>query len=330
MENGRFVMLFGMPRSGTTWLGKIFDSHPDTLYRHEPDAWGRLNAVPLLVEPDSAERHRVAVARFVSLLPAMRDVKVSATLPVFKKNYYSTFDHYLQVMGVKGAKLAAKAFGELPVPLPRPKGAQAPVLVWKSIESTGRLGLLATLYPQARCVHILRHPCGYVASVRRGEAKRKFDGGYVGSEDYGVFEVLLSTPQARRRGLTEERLRAMQPVERMAMRWLLFNEKAMEDIESRPNCMTIRYEDVCQNPEAGTRTMFDFSGLSWNGQTAAFVGASTASERDSYYSVYKDPLRAANKWRKELSEEEIRRIWAVVEDSKPGQVYVRDERRDVA
>ena len=31
------ILLFGMPRSGTTWLGKIFDSHPQVLYRHEPD-----------------------------------------------------------------------------------------------------------------------------------------------------------------------------------------------------------------------------------------------------------------------------------------------------
>ena len=42
------ILLFGMPRSGTTWLGKIFDSHPLVLYRHEPDTWQRLTDVPIV------------------------------------------------------------------------------------------------------------------------------------------------------------------------------------------------------------------------------------------------------------------------------------------
>jgi sulfotransferase family protein len=32
------ILILGAPRSGTTWLAKIVDSHPDVLYRHEPDA----------------------------------------------------------------------------------------------------------------------------------------------------------------------------------------------------------------------------------------------------------------------------------------------------
>ena len=31
------ILILGAPRSGTTWLAKIIDSHPDVLYRHEPD-----------------------------------------------------------------------------------------------------------------------------------------------------------------------------------------------------------------------------------------------------------------------------------------------------
>src|ERR1700712_2005324 len=37
LANERVILILGYPRSGTTWLAKIFDSHPDILYRHEPD-----------------------------------------------------------------------------------------------------------------------------------------------------------------------------------------------------------------------------------------------------------------------------------------------------
>jgi len=33
----RAILVSGSPRSGTTWLAKLLDSHPDVLYRHEPD-----------------------------------------------------------------------------------------------------------------------------------------------------------------------------------------------------------------------------------------------------------------------------------------------------
>lgn len=32
----RVVSIHGVPRSGTSWLGQIFDSHPDVAYRHQP------------------------------------------------------------------------------------------------------------------------------------------------------------------------------------------------------------------------------------------------------------------------------------------------------
>ena len=58
--------------------------------------------------------------------------------------------------------------------------------------------------------------------------------------------------------------------------------------------------------------MFDFTGLDWNAQTERFLRQSTASEDASYYSVYKDPLRAAMRWREELAPDAVERIMAVV------------------
>ena len=32
----RHLALFGCPRSGTSWLGQIFNSAPDVAYRYQP------------------------------------------------------------------------------------------------------------------------------------------------------------------------------------------------------------------------------------------------------------------------------------------------------
>jgi len=40
------LFIVGMTRGGNTWLGKIFDAHPDVLYRHEPDSILKTKTVP--------------------------------------------------------------------------------------------------------------------------------------------------------------------------------------------------------------------------------------------------------------------------------------------
>jgi hypothetical protein len=63
------ILLFGLPRSGTSWVGKIFDSHPSTIYRHEPDSRGALNDVALLPAPSEIDCFLPAARRFVGNLP---------------------------------------------------------------------------------------------------------------------------------------------------------------------------------------------------------------------------------------------------------------------
>ena len=59
------ILLFGMPRSGTTWLGKIFDSHPLVLYRHEPDTWQRLTDVPIVAGRVTTPTYATRLRAFV-------------------------------------------------------------------------------------------------------------------------------------------------------------------------------------------------------------------------------------------------------------------------
>ena len=317
------ILLFGMPRSGTTWLGKVFDSHPCTLYRHEPDSGGALDAsIPLMPSVEDADRYRDAAAHYVDSLKSNRLLRVTGKLPVFPKAYQGPLAARSRQALLLGAKAASRwiRIGSVPEFI-RPGYEGELFLAWKSIESLGRLGVFARALPEARAIHIIRHPCGYVSSVLGGEASGRLPGAVPGSEDYGIFQMLLETAQARRRGRTLEHLRSLHPVERLAWRWLISNEKALDDLDGLANGHTVLYEDLCRNPGDAYRGLFEFAGLSWDRQTVDFIRDSTSNEKSAYFSVFKDPQRAAAGWKHKLAEDDQARVLAVVSGSRAGALY---------
>jgi hypothetical protein len=75
------ILILGSPRSGTTWLAKIFDSHPDILYRHEPD-----ELTPPTPGLNPTEQLRAWLRQ--------RGKSVAAKRPYFRKSWRpATLDH---------------------------------------------------------------------------------------------------------------------------------------------------------------------------------------------------------------------------------------------
>ena len=321
----RSILVFGMPRSGTTWIGKLFDSHPDTLYRHEPDSVQRLS-VPLFPEKPDTPQYRDELQRFLVSLPFMRWSKVVGKRPLFPKSYQSPAALFAYRAGVTAAKAASRIKPDFPV-LFRPTGnGRAEIrIVWKSIESPGRLGVCVEALPDCRAIHLLRHPCGYVASVLRGESARRFGDLIPSGEDLWLLRMLLATPTAKLHGLTLDDLKRLSPEERLAWRWVLTHEKILADIGNCERVLTLRYEDVCAEPAAGTRRMFEFAGLDWQAQTENFVRASTNAADTDYYSVYRHSPASADRWRSELMPQVVERIARILRASRLHEFYAEDK-----
>jgi hypothetical protein len=282
----------------------------------------RIGGLPMFADIAHTDQYRDIVNEFVDRLRGTWRSKVAATLPVFPKSYYSYPQLALRKFSILATKVGARVFGEMSVPEVVDLRRVPQLLpVWKSIESVGRLGVLCRILPESRAVLILRHPCGYVASVLRGEATGKFESRTPSHEDFGVYAKMMELPQAKAHGLTLDRIRGMEPIERLAWRWVLFNEKAMDDVAGQSNCSYICYEDLCRDPIPQASKLFEFSGLDWNQQTEAFIHHSTGSNNNSYYSLFKDPQKSANKWKTELSSSDIERVLAVIEDTEPGRLY---------
>jgi hypothetical protein len=176
--------------------------------------------------------------------------------------------------------------------------------------------------PESKIVFLIRHPCGVAASVLRGEESTKFTAG-PSSEDKGFFELLAETEPARSRGLTADRFLAMSPVERVAWRWALLNEKTLEDLSGLPNCTVVRYEDLCETPREVSRELFQFAALSWNQQTDRFITLSTTRNDSSYYGVFKDPRQSAHKWKEQLPTDVVDTILEIAAKTSSGRLYVQ-------
>lgn len=309
------ILLFGMPRSGTTWIGKLFDSHPDTLYRHEPDTWRPLE-MPRYPNAAEAGCYGATIRAFVKSLPDAKVARVAASRPLLRKAYQSRAGFWMAQSGAWVARAGSRLSPEFPVLFSSSaSGYSARRLVWKSIESLGRLGAFMNVLPEMRAVHILRHPCGYIASVLRGERTGRFVSRTPIDEDYGVFTAALASPLNQKYDLTSIDFKSLQPEERLAWNWVLLNEKVRQECRSSGQVLQVFYEDVCLRPKEQVAMMFGFVGLEVMPQTNAFIAASTIPAHSGYYSVFKDPIAAAASWQSELDTSTIERILAIVQRS---------------
>lgn len=317
----RPVLAFGLPRSGTTWIGKLFDSHPGVLYRHEPDSWNRISDIPTFADAGDATRRKLA-RDYIERVPSMCNTSICGKMPIFDKQWRSPMQQGLYRMAVMSAllveKLANFRIERIPEADPVGKGAR---LVWKSIESLGRLPLLLEAIEDVRGVHIVRHPCGFIASVLRGESGGRFRDRTPSSEDYGLFEKILDSETARSLGVDMDTLKSSTPVQRLAWKWLLYNEQAYRGGVDNARYRLIRYEDVCDDPIDRMRELFGFCDLEWHPQTEEFILQTGRRRNDKYYSIYKNPKESANKWRAELDETSVQQIREVVEQGSVGRMY---------
>ncbi len=299
------ILVLGAPRSGTTWLAKIVDSHPGVVYRHEPD-----KALPP-PEPLTADAVPALIARWA----AARRPSVVTKRPFFAKSWQPAWARWVRALLAGGADLASRT----PLPwrvsaIPDLAAGPAGRLLIKSIALSNAAGTLARALPDSRIVFILRHPCGQVASVMRGNRHRRFDLRTRGTDM--PFDEAAAVSHAAVSGVPEPAFQALPDAAKYAWSWRCFNETAYADLASLPNVRIVPYEALCADPVAVSGALMAFIGLDWTPATAAFVASSAAHQGEAgYYAVYRDAVAAAESWRRTMDPADIAAVRAVVAGS---------------
>ena len=287
------ILVLGAPRSGTTWLAKIIDSHPDVLYRHEPDA-----TLPG-PSPMTADALPALLARWA----ADQSPRTVTKQPFFPKSWQPTWRRHLRTL----LATAISAADRLPPPyrvladlrIPDLGIRPAPRVAFKSIDWTDGAPVLARTLPDSRTIFVLRHPGGQVASVMRGNRQRRFDLKTAGTDM--PFDEAKAIRFAAQHGIGEPVFQALPDAAKYAWSWRAFNEPTYAALVAESNVHIVLYEALCAQPEALTRLILNFSGLDWNRQTEDFVARSTAHQGQAgYYAIFRNAVAAAENWRKTM------------------------------
>jgi hypothetical protein len=317
----KLVFIAGFPRSGTTWMGNLLNSHPHVIYRHEPLGWlhkkiglelmGALKFNNGLTE---SERQRL-LTFLVSAHP------ISDRPPFFHKSH-------------EQIPLSVRFFlwgvaSKLKISIPLYKAIVSPhiqsesVLVIKETGWNAHLpSIIQGLDPQLT-VFMIRHPCATVASFLNGFRLNLMS---KPGKDTKINWVRVHSEQGylSGTGIDEHTILDITDAEFITWRWRIFTEICLNYQKTgQKRTRMIIYEDLQSNPQAIVRSLFSDIGLSFPEQTEDFLKKSTNTtftklsllERDSkatYYSVYRSDNHDVNKWKRILSETDIERIKQIV------------------
>lgn len=300
------LLIAGTGRSGTTWLGKIIDSNPHLFYKSQPDDCSRypwFRGIPSRLDP-TEQNDRFCRPFIQGVRSAFWSYSANIhNRPDFPKSFLRWRAWQAYLFALRAWRKISR--GRVPIMrIPRclfSRDPNAVPLVIKSVVSNLRLGWIHHHFPDVKILLIVRHAGGYLNSVFEGA--REYQWSDIGSMKRLESAVIpFHRPEHRHYADVVERVTSF---ERELIYWIVANEAPMLDLAGSPRLKVIVYEELCERPLEVAQDIFRFIGFDFDESTRRFLIQSTAEERPGYHDVYKNPLRAANKWREELDDRQI-------------------------
>ena len=311
------MAIFGAGRSGSTWLGAIVGSHPEVAYRFEP-----IHRLAVDNPEIRSLRTRLASGDFgtevleeiyAAFLPAYPELEKP---PFFPKAYQARLKRGRSVLWPFAR--SARGFGAAFRWLYSPRSL--PPLVFKevSFEHIMRNLLERT---QIRIVYLVRHPAALLHSQLAGQdkalmptARRAVLDDFIRREDPDL---------ARRLGVD---LNALTPLETEALLLRLDLEVGWRAARASPSALVVVYEELCERPFEVAQQVFEHFGFDFAESSRKFIRMSMGANRWSrlwygeiginpYFSVFRDPRQGRDRWKREMSPVDQRRVQELFEDS---------------
>lgn len=319
-----YALLIGQGRSGTNWLLQLFDQSARTHCRNEPDqgegsALRGLAPFRFFVDDEAAlDALWDDAIRAAALSMGPRDHRAPHAkawlLPGSRRLGYSFLrQRYL---------LRSKLGGGLPMDAPEvrfPRWMTTPARlerafhVFKLNAAVGVAEWALRRRPDARVLHIVRHPGGFVRSWHarwvRGE-------GHQQRAAAGKDELL---DEARLVALAERSpewaatlgdIGAMSPLEAELWWWRYCNEHLLGVGRERPGYRVVVFEELARDPVGVAEAVYRFCGLDWTAAMPAHVSGASHGARD-----------IADAWRDQLDAETVATVERVLAGSELARLW---------
>lgn len=288
------LFVLGTQRSGTTWIANILDSHPDCLHFYEPFApthaiFPYFPDEFVYLDPPAtpiAGRLRHDLPRLVERRSRLFDpVHASRRQFEFEAWLMGSVETWSRRVRLRPPAFAAQfnllhlnRIGQHPVAY-FPKSDHIRLTAIKEVRLYFKLPFLAATFPEARFIHVVRHPAAVVNSMvnflKRGrlvEIRDHIDDFAATVAAQPRFEAYRPLLERIRRGTLEEKLAAY---------WRVANETLSSDAQGLgARTYPLVYEDLASDPLSRVSAMFRWCGLSMSPATEAYVRESSTSKSD--------------------------------------------------
>ena len=292
------ILVTGAHRSGTTWVGRMLASNPQTAYISEP-----LNVL-----------HRrgvygAEVSRWYTYITAENEGEY---LPAFRELLDYRYHIFKELASLRSRKDLLRMGRDLAI-FTNGKIRDQRALLKDPFAVFSTPWFMQKL--NCRVVITVRHPAGFASSLKR--LNWPFD-----------FHDLLGQPMLMRDHLERDRtdMEAMQPGDilgQSALLWRMIYRSVHAARNLVPGLMIVRHEDLSLDPVAGYKSLYESLGLNFTGQVRDTILNSSSSEnpaelsRKKVHSVKLDSRANLDNWKKRLSADEITRIRRLTGDVSP-------------
>lgn len=275
--SGRPILLAGVPRTGTSWTAKILSQGQNIRYVREPLSHGGLEES----SPGISYRYLLAGDHDPEYAAVWREALRRVTL--FSKRWLLGESRFwLRRVPFWPARLLIK---EVICPL---------ALEW--LAENFRMQIVVTV----------RHPCGFVASALRLE-----DAGL----PFVSLDRLLNQPRLVADYFVDDYdwlSQLSDPVAQMAAWYGMIYKVVADQLTRHPEWILVRHESFCQDSEVQFRRLFEATGVRYKKRVAQFLEMTSQSTDGHLFSVCRKTTEEPDKWKRELSSDQIETIASVV------------------